>query len=256
MKKRHHVRVALIMALLLSLFLFASCNDDDNDNDTPTLLTDGLTDSNLIHYSGAKGDDLAQIPSFALAADSDAYKALPESETAKVTKIKANTLHSSLFTPDQLIAGREASGTLTVQDDSVLRIQNVSLKVPDNWNGDLVVGGTPGMRNEYASWAILAPWLLNRGYAIVAGNKGIPGGIADMLSGTHPSQHWGMMMLDLADWSRQRPEDLPGRKVAHTYALGLSHGGYQVRRALELGHEAVNNGAARLFDGGLDWSGT
>jgi hypothetical protein len=244
------------MALLLSLFLFASCNDDDNDNDTPTLLTDGLTASNLIHYSGANGDDLAQITYFALAADSDAYKALPESETAKVTKIKANTLHSSLFTPDQLIAGREASGTLTVQGDSGLRIQNVSLKVPDNWNGDLVVGGTPGMRNEYASWAILAPWLLNRGYAVVAGNKGIPGGIADMLSGTHPSQHWGMMMLDLADWSRQRLEDLQGRKVAHTYAMGLSNGGYQVRRALELDHEAVNNGAARLFDGGLDWSGT
>ncbi len=252
MKKLHHVRVALIMALLLSLFILTSCNDDDN----PNLLTDGLTDSNLIRYSGESGYDLAQITYYALATDSDAYKALPGSETAKVAKIKANTLHAPAFTPALLIGGHEASGTLTVQDDSGLRIQNVSLKVPNNWNGDLVVGGTPGLRNEYANWAVLAPWLLNKGYAFVTGNKGIPGGIADMLGGDHPSQHWGMMMLDMADWARQRLNASYGRTVAHTYAVGLSNGGYQVRRALELDHEAVNAGADRLFDGGLDWSGT
>ena len=35
---------------------------------------------------------------------------------------------------------------------------------------------------------------------------------------------------------------------AHTYAVGTSNGGYQVRRAME---EAPN-----LFDGGVDWEGT
>ena len=32
---------------------------------------------------------------------------------------------------------------------------------------------------------------MEQGFAYIAGDKGIPGGAADMLSGTHPTQHWG-----------------------------------------------------------------
>jgi hypothetical protein len=39
-----------------------------------------------------------------------------------------------------------------------------------------------------------------------------------------------------------------GRDARHTYAVGTSNGGYQVRRAVEL--------APDVFDGGVDWEGT
>jgi hypothetical protein len=39
-----------------------------------------------------------------------------------------------------------------------------------------------------------------------------------------------------------------GRAPRHTYAVGTSNGGYQVRRAVE--------SAPHLFDGGVDWEGT
>ena len=39
-----------------------------------------------------------------------------------------------------------------------------------------------------------------------------------------------------------------GHRPRHTYAVGTSNGGYQVRRAIET--------APELFDGGVDWEGT
>jgi hypothetical protein len=76
-----------------------------------------------------------------------------------------------------------------------------------------------------------------------------------MLSQTHPTQHWGMMMIDLGMWARERLAAAMHVDVDRVYAVGLSNGGYQVRRALELDHLRVEEGEARIFDGGLDWAG-
>jgi hypothetical protein len=52
--------------------------------------------------------------------------------------------------------------------------QRFVLRLPAVWNGKLVVCGTPATRSEFASDAILGDFLLARGYAFAASNKGIP----------------------------------------------------------------------------------
>jgi hypothetical protein len=55
-------------------------------------------------------------------------------------------------------------------------------------------------------------------------------------------------MAEAAKLARRGVEASYGREARHTYAVGTSNGGYQVRRAVESYPE--------LFDGGVDWEGT
>ncbi len=208
------------------------------------------------YYVGGEDGGLAHVTYWGLpAADPDYYDALPAEEQAKVPKINANVIHAAAFAPlNTDIAGKEVTGLLKRGK----REQSITFRLPDDWNGKLVVAGTPGLRNEYANEAILVPWLLEAGYAYIAGDKGIPGGAADMLSGHHPTQHWGPMMIDLALWAQGYLKMEAGQKPDQTYAMGLSNGGYQVRRALEIDHQYNTKpkyGKKSIFDGGVDWSG-
>ncbi|MBW5425179.1 tannase/feruloyl esterase family alpha/beta hydrolase, partial [Streptomyces sp. BG9H] len=49
------------------------------------------------------------------------------------------------------------------------------IRLPDRWNGDLVVAGTPGNREQYANDRAIADWVLSRGYAYAATDKGNTG---------------------------------------------------------------------------------
>mgnify|MGYP005839373613 CR=1 FL=1 len=250
-----------VLAALIVAIAFVGCdsddNDDDDDIDEPAFVVDynrltaGLETPYLRAYNGVGDGGVAHADYWTLAAGTPEYDALSPEEQAKVGLIQANQIHSVLFQPDQRVAGHEATGLMDIEG----RVQNVVLKVPGDWNGDLVVAGTPGLRNHYANEAVFVPWLVAQGYAYVTGDKGLLNGADTMLTGTHPTQHWGMMMLDLAHWAEGRIEAALGQEVNRTYAVGLSNGGYQVRRALEIDHAAVAGGAGRTFDGGVDWSG-
>lgn len=213
----------------------------------------GLTEIYINNYKGGDDGGLGHTTYWGLpSTDPGYYDALATVEQMKVGKINANALHASVFSPiNNDIAGTEIIGLLNRGP----RKQSITFRLPDNWNGNLVVAGTPGLRNEYANEAILIPWLLEEGYAYISGNKGMPGGAGDMLSGNHPTQYWGKMMIDLASLGRECVEMLTGQKPVLTYAIGLSNGGYQTRRALEIDHKRVLKGKNRLFDGGVDWSG-
>ena len=212
----------------------------------PDMLGRGLEEADVIYYSGeGPAGGLAHVDYW----DIDP-STLSEREKLKAERIKGNLLHSELFQPYQVIAGHEAHGILDVNG----RRQWVTLKLPDRWNRKLVICGTPGLRNEYANEATFVPWLLDQGYAVVSGNKGLESSWVSMLSGTHPSQHWGRMMHDLAWWAKCRLMMATHRRIKRVYAVGLSNGGYQVRRALELDYRKPRR--RRMFDGGLDWSGT
>jgi hypothetical protein len=246
--------LAVAAAVLLVGGGLAGCASSDDDPvfmEDATLLTTDLANAHLHAYDGADDGGIAHVTYWTLAEGDPEYDALPPEERAKVGLIQANVLHSEPFQPDQRVAGHEATGLLDVDG----RAQNVVLKVPADWNGDLVVAGTPGLRNQYANEAVFAPWLVARGYAYVTGDKGLLDGSDTMLNGTHPTQHWGQMMLDLAQWAEARLAAALGQQVNRTFAVGLSNGGYQVRRALEMDHAAVADGAERVFDGGVDWSG-
>ena len=212
----------------------------------PERLGAGLEEPDVIYYSGeGAAGGLAHIGYWIIDPAT-----LSDREAQKAQRIQANQLHSSLFQPTQVISGYEASGIL----DRNGRRQWVTLRLPDQWNGNLVVCGTPGLRNEYANEAIFMPWLLDLGYAVISGNKGLDSSWVSMLSGTHPTQYWGEMMHDMAKWARLRLLVATWRWPRRVYAVGLSNGGYQVRRALEIDAEVPR--WRRIFNGGLDWSGT
>ncbi len=213
----------------------------------------GLTEIDVHNYAGGEDGGLAHVTYWGLpAADPDYYDRLAPAEQAKVAKINANMIHAAAFQPTNAdIAGSEVTGLLK----RGRRTQRITFRLPEGWNGKMVVAGTPGLRNEYANEAIWAALLLEHGFAYIAGDKGIPGGAADMISGKHPTQHWGIMMIDLALWAKRYLKQATGDWPTHTYAVGLSNGGYQTRRALEIDHRLVGRGNQRLFDGGVDWSG-
>jgi hypothetical protein len=210
------------------------------------MLTHGLENADLAYYSGddAAGG-LAHVDYWTID-----LAGLTGRELEKARKIRSNQLHSSLFQPYQAIAGHEVTGIL----DRIGRRQWITFKLPEDWNGNLVVCGTPGLRNEYANEATLVPWLLDAGYAVISGNKGLESSWVSMLSGLHPSRYWGKMMHDMAIWAKFHLLLATGRWARQVYAVGLSNGGYQVRRALEI--DAGRPRWLRIFDGGLDWSGT
>ncbi|MCX5007718.1 tannase/feruloyl esterase family alpha/beta hydrolase [Streptomyces sp. NBC_00638] len=124
------------------------------------------------------------------------------------------------------------------------------LRLPDHWNGGLVVAGTPGNREQYANDRAISDWVLSRGYAYAATDKGNTG-LAFYRDGRRPGDaiaEWNTRFTELTRAARsvvgQRYHRLPDR----TIATGLSNGGYLVRWQLENHPE--------LFDGGVDWEGT
>ena len=220
----------------------------------------GLRDAAVTWYLTPGDGGISHVSYWQIKPGSPAYAALPTLEQGKLRKLQQSVLHSSRIPPKIEVPGIEVTGTLRGPDGQTgERTQEIVLKIPAAWNGDLVVAGTPGTRSEFASDGVLAAWLVAQGFAYIAGNKGMTNAGADgnatLLSRQHPTQHWGVMMLDLADFAIARLRTATFARPGRVYAVGLSNGGYQVRRALELDHQAVQAGATRRFDGGLDWEG-
>lgn len=222
-------------------------------------LLEGLDGAARVDYVGEGDGGIEHSTYWGLVKDSGPYNALPPEEQKKVDAMKSSILHSAKRVPTSQTPGVEITGTRTVQDGQIVRTQELVLAVPADYNGRLVVLGTPGTRNQWSSHGVLLSWLVSHGYAVVVGNKGMTNGGVDgnatMFNKQHPSSLWGAMMLDLGQWAQDRLTAAYGEAPAAVYAAGLSNGGYQVRRALELDRLRVLEGNPPLFAGGLDWSG-
>jgi hypothetical protein len=124
------------------------------------------------------------------------------------------------------------------------------IRLPDHWNGGLVVAGTPGNRAQYANDFAISDWVLARGYAYAATDKGNVGS-AFYRDGRRPGDavaEWNTRVTQLARAAKAVVAERYGRLPRRTYAAGISNGGYLVRWQLEHHPE--------MYDGGVDWEGT
>lgn len=137
------------------------------------------------------------------------------------------------------------------------------IRVPNNWNGTLLVTGTPGIRDQFASDFVFSNFAMVKGWAYVAGDKGNMstdfyhegaderGGDSSPMAPHVPAkaiQEWHRNFRAITVLAKRFLTQNYGRRPTRTYATGISNGGYQVRWALE--HNP------RLYDGGVDWEGT
>ncbi|MFE0477825.1 tannase/feruloyl esterase family alpha/beta hydrolase [Streptomyces sp. NPDC058947] len=124
------------------------------------------------------------------------------------------------------------------------------IRLPDRWNGGLVVAGTPGNREQYANDRAIADWVLSRGYAYAATDKGNTG-LAFHRDGRRSGDaiaEWNDRLTQLTRAARATVARHYHRPPARTLVTGMSNGGYLVRWQLENHPE--------LYDGGVDWEGT
>src|SRR5271165_1557220 len=145
----------------------------------------------------------------------------------------------------------------------------ILFRLPNQWNGKLVVAGASGTRSEFNGDFAWSDYVLQQGYAYVSQNKGVLNlyltTAADPLGcrlnpssaifvhfydndAGQPFTRWTDFMIDATRIGKNAVSANYGRYPNRTYAVGTSNGGYQVRRALET--------APELFDGGVDWEGT
>jgi hypothetical protein len=143
------------------------------------------------------------------------------------------------------------------------------LRLPEDWNGRLVVAGASGTRSEFNGDFAWSDYVVQKGYAYASQNKGVYNlrlsSAADPLACRlnpdlpvyvhfydndpgQPFTRWAQFMIEAAKLAHDGVRTGYGRPPRYTYAVGTSNGGYQVRRALET--------APQLFDGGVDWEGT
>jgi 3HB-oligomer hydrolase (3HBOH) len=150
----------------------------------------------------------------------------------------------------------------------------ILIRLPNDWNGKLVVAGASGTRSEFNGDFAWSDFVVQKGYAYVSQNKGILNLIVDSLVSPTPPEplacrlnpastiwvhfyandpatpftRWTEIMIEATRIGSDALSAHYGKPPQRSYAVGTSNGGYQVRRALE--------NAPELFDGGVDWEGT
>lgn len=126
------------------------------------------------------------------------------------------------------------------------------IRLPQDWNGQLVVTGAPGVRKQYANDYIISDWVLSMGYAFASTDKGNSGtSFFDNGSRSAPGaavREWNERVSELTVAAKQVLTQRYGTAATRTWMTGISNGGYLTRWQLENRPE--------LYDGGVDWEGT
>jgi hypothetical protein len=124
------------------------------------------------------------------------------------------------------------------------------LRIPDDWNGSLVVTGAPGVRRQYACDFLISDFVVAKGFAYACTDKGNNG--PDFYrDGDRPGDavaEWHDRLTQLTVAAKGALRERFGNDPQRTYLAGISNGGYLVRWQLENRPE--------LYDGGVDWEGT
>jgi hypothetical protein len=201
-----------------------------------------------------QNNSLPGLPAFAFTPQTDRGVIAPSSaKRPPITKIVPGLQIQARFAGDKTGQGR------------------FLLRLPNDWNGSLVVAGASGTRSEFNGDFAWSDFVLQKGFAYASQNKGVLNlylsSAADPLAcrlnpaagsttfvhfyDNDPGQEfsrWHDFMVLAAEVARKGVQVRYGHWPRRTYAVGTSNGGYQVRRAVE--------SAPQLFDGGVDWEGT
>jgi pimeloyl-ACP methyl ester carboxylesterase len=130
--------------------------------------------------------------------------------------------------------------SLIGQAKAVIRLPNA-----DHWNGKLMIGGIPAVRNEYALDLILGDIALQRGYAVATCDKATPGLV--LRNPARSMGEWETSYQALTEEACRMVSEQYGVKPTRTYIAGLSNGGYVTRIMMERHPE--------LYDGAVEWEG-
>ncbi|WP_350279017.1 prolyl oligopeptidase family serine peptidase [Kribbella sp. HUAS MG21] len=124
------------------------------------------------------------------------------------------------------------------------------IRLPRQWNGGLVVAGSPGVRAQYANDKAISDYVLSLGYAYAATDKGNTGATfyTDGLRPGDAIVEWNVRTTQLARAARATVAQYYGRPAREVVAAGISNGGYLVRWQLENHPE--------LYTRGVDLEGT
>lgn len=176
-------------------------------------------------------------------------------ETGHTNRADWNGLHAGGTQNPQGVPGLQIDGYFP--DDSYSNTNNgfnhdaqFVIRFPNDWNGKLVITGSPGNRRQYANDFIISDFVLAQGYAFAATDKGNTG-LSFYEDGEEPGDavaEWHRRVEQLARAAKAAAESNYGGEPERTYVTGISNGGYLTRYALE--------NTPGLYNGGVDWEGT
>ena len=122
------------------------------------------------------------------------------------------------------------------------------IRMPQHWNGGLVVAGPPGVRRQYANDFTISDWVLAKGYAYASTDKG-NSGTTLYQDGKEPGDaiaEWHSRVTELTVAAKKAVKQRYDHGPRRTYIVGNSAAGYLTRWQLENRPE--------LYDGGVEWN--
>jgi hypothetical protein len=194
---------------------------------------------------------------------------LPPSAFTPRTDAQAVSPDAPFRTPiTRAVPGLQVTGAMVDDPDA-----RWVLRLPEAWNGRVVVGVPGGLRSEYMGDYIFSDFVVQQGYAYASTNKGtlnffftepLADPLACRLSPPPAATSLAYVHFYIAEpkdtiteWfrrTREATELLHSALIAYheraaerTYLMGISNGGHVVRRLLAE--------SPQLYDGGIDWEG-
>jgi hypothetical protein len=223
------------------------------------LLGRQIADANCVDSADLTTNNPATTPANDSLPGLSPFAFIPQTDRAVISP----TAHTPIT---KTVPGIQLDGRVADDPTGEARIL---FRLPNQWNGKLVVGGASGTRSEFNGDFAWSDYVLQQGYAYVSQNKGVlnfhtttaadPLGCRLNPSSAvyvhfydndpgQPFTRWTDFMIEATRIGKNAVTANYGQSPSRTYAVGTSNGGYQVRRALEA--------APELFDGGVDWEGT